>query len=206
MDGGRTEAEQPTTSASYSSSQAVSFTQPPSLKDVMHVEKVFDKTAEEITEIWKQYHADKDKIFAVIPSNVYSKMYQLSQQCPLFVYPLPRSQGYEMMFSQFSGHRCYLTSLLLYKRHQENAPPCLTLSHYIDLMDSKGIVLMSGEVDTKMISVIDAQYLANQVQLYYITEENGRCSLLRAFNHSQEEFDYTKLFEHLQSGIESQQK
>ena len=32
-----------------------------------------------------------------------------------FVYPLPRSEGYEMIFSQFSGHRCFFTSLLQYK-------------------------------------------------------------------------------------------
>ena len=34
---------------------------------------------------------------------------------------------------------------------QEGAPPCLTLTHYTDLAESKALVLMSGEVDTKMM-------------------------------------------------------
>ena len=58
--------------------------------------------------------------------------------CLQFVHPLPREEGYELMFSQFSGHRCHFTSLINYKQYQENAPICLTLTHYVDLQDSKG--------------------------------------------------------------------
>ena len=55
-----------------------------------------------------------------------------------FLYPLPRAEGYEFMFSQFSGHRCHFTSLINYQQHQENAPILLTLTHYIDLQNSRG--------------------------------------------------------------------
>ena len=34
---------------------------------------------------------------------------------------------------------------------QDSAPPCLTLTHYVDLAGSKALVLMSGEMDTKML-------------------------------------------------------
>lgn len=55
-----------------------------------------------------------------------------------FVYPLPRDEGYECIFGQFSGHRCYFTSLINYQQYQENAPVALTLTHYTDLQHSKG--------------------------------------------------------------------
>ena len=55
-----------------------------------------------------------------------------------FVYPVPRDEGYEFMFGQFSGHRCHFTSLINYQQHQENAPVSLTLTHYTDLQKSKG--------------------------------------------------------------------
>ena len=42
------------------------------------------------------------------------------------------------MFGQFSGHRCHFTSLINYQQYQENAPGCLSLTHYIDLQHSKG--------------------------------------------------------------------
>lgn len=113
------------------------------------------------------------------------------------------SEGYEMIFSQFSGHRCFFTSLLQYKAFQEGAPPCLTLTHYTELAESKALVLMSGEVDTKMMSVIDAQFLANQVQLYYASEGDSSQLLVAQFNAQPDRFNYTKLFEHLQTSVHS---
>lgn len=62
-----------------------------------------------------------------------------------FVYPLPRDEGYEYMFSQFSGHRCHFTSLINYQQYQEHAPVCLTLTHYTDLQESKGSVSYRSE-------------------------------------------------------------
>ncbi len=32
-----------------------------------------------------------------------------------FVHPLPRDEGYEFFYSQFSGHRCFFTSLINYQ-------------------------------------------------------------------------------------------
>lgn len=46
---------------------------------------------------------------------------------------------------------------------------------------------------------MEAQFLANQVQLYYTTSDQGRFTLVRRFNQSPETFDYQDLIEHLQS-------
>jgi hypothetical protein len=44
----------------------------------------------------------------------------------------------------------------------ENAPECLSLVHYTELMESKGIVLMAGEYDKNtLVNVCDKYHLDN---------------------------------------------
>ena len=50
---------------------------------------------------------------------------------------------------------------------------------------------------------MDAQFLANQVQLYYASEDDSRQRLVTQFNSQPDAFDYTKLFEHLQTSLHS---
>ncbi len=86
---------------------------------------------------------------------------------PQFVYPLPRGDGLEMMLAQFSGQSCYFTSLLSYQVvvcvcvhvcytvsqvHGENAPVSLTLTHYTELQDSKGIAIFSASLTSYILA------------------------------------------------------
>ena len=68
-----------------------------------------------------------------------------------FLLPLPRKHGYEFFVVQFSGNEVHLTSLINFQAFKENAPEALTLIHYTELVKDKGIVLMLGEFDEKMI-------------------------------------------------------
>lgn len=173
----------------------------------MYTSMIVDKTTEAITEIWREYHATRDCISAIIPADSYTQLHTKASLCPFFLYPLPRDSGYEFLYSQFSGHRCFFTSLINYQRHGENAPVCLTLSHYTELQESKGIVLMAGEVDANVLTILEAQFLANQLQLYYAGDDQERYALVRQFNHDPEHFSYQKLVEQLQnSGIKLQKQ
>ncbi len=76
-----------------------------------------------------------------------------------------------------------------------------------------GIVLMLGELEANNLvrifslshydcflclqSVLEAQYLANQVQLFYASDDVERYALVRQFNHDPQNFDYQKLIEQL---------
>lgn len=48
-------------------------------------------------------------------------------------------------------------------------------------------------------SPLESQFLANQLQLYYATEDKERYSLVRQFNHSPENFDYNTVIAQLQN-------
>lgn len=173
------------------------------LNSIMHLDKVVDKSAEEIGQIWREYHRDKDCISAVIPSAVYDRMEERFLKFPLFLYPLPRKQGYEYMYSEFKDHKCYFTSLLHYQTRGENAPWSLAIKHFTDIRESKGIVLMVGEIDTNEMSVLDAQWLAYQVQMYYASESDRREKILKTFNIFPDKFDHMTVVQELNAEIES---
>ncbi|KAJ2345897.1 hypothetical protein GGF43_005105, partial [Coemansia sp. RSA 2618] len=160
-----------------------------SLDQMMRLDRLEGKTADEIGEIWTQYHAQRDDtIAAVIPTHVYQRLLQTARRNPIFVLPLPReNQGVELYFMQFDFHQVHFTSLLEYKTNQTQARPFLTLTHYTDFID-RGVVLMRGEVDTerRMLDAQGAQLLALLMQQFYITGGEEKRKLLETFNQRPE--------------------
>ncbi|KAI7824461.1 ATP11 protein-domain-containing protein [Kickxella alabastrina] len=171
---------------------------PPSTKtldQIMRIELLENNTAEEISDIWNKYHATRDTISAVIPTSTYTDLLQVARKNPIFIIPLPRKEGVEFYFLQFEHHQVHFTSLIEYKTNTVNARPYLTLTHYTDLMQGKGVVLMRGEMDgeQRFLDVQNAQYLALQMQQFYVTGGLEKRALLEKFNQRPEEFDYQEL-------------
>ncbi|KAJ2804110.1 hypothetical protein H4R21_001770 [Coemansia helicoidea] len=171
---------------------------PPNVKtldQIMRLDLLDGKNTDEIGEIWRAYHAGRDGVSAVIPAAAYQELMAVAKKNPLFVLPLPRSEGVEFFFLQFNYHQVHFTSLLEYKTATTNARPYLTLTHYTDLMDSKGVVLMRGEIDTttRHVDAHNAQYLALQMQQFYVTGGPEKRRLLELFNQKPAEFDYRAL-------------
>ncbi|NXU64907.1 ATPF1 factor, partial [Horornis vulcanius] len=178
------------------------FTKDKTLDSVLNVEMVKEKSAEEITQIWNQYFSAKDTVYAVIPADKFDLMWKRAQNCPSFLYALPRKEGYEFFVGQWSGTELHFTSLINVQTQGETAPSQLVLYHYPDLQKEKGIVLMTAEMDSKFLVVHDAQCLANQVQLFYATERSETYGLVETFNHRSSEFKYMAVIAELeQSGL-----
>ncbi|KAI8318573.1 ATP11-domain-containing protein [Martensiomyces pterosporus] len=168
-----------------------------SLDEIMKIDLLSTKSTEEIGEIWNQYHGTKDMISAAIPARTYKDLLKTASKNPLFVIPLPREEGVEFFFMQFDYHQVHFTSLIEYKTNTVNARPYLTLTHYTDLIDDKEVVLMRGELEgeRKLIDVQNAQYLALQMQQFYVTGGPEKRALLEKFNQQPEKFDYQELIE-----------
>ncbi|RMC08640.1 hypothetical protein DUI87_14888 [Hirundo rustica rustica] len=178
------------------------FTKDKTLDSILNVEMVKEKSAEEITQIWNQYFSAKDTVYAVIPADKFDLMWKRAQNCPSFLYALPRKEGYEFFVGQWSGTELHFTSLINVQTQGETAPSQLVLYHYPDLQKEKGIVLMTAEMDSKFLVVHDAQCLANQVQLFYATEHSQTYELVETFNHRSSEFKYMSVIAELeQSGL-----
>lgn len=171
-----------------------------SLEKIMKTDLIKDKDAEEIKSIWQQYHLQKDySLAAVIPASDFDTMIENSKKYPIFLFPLPRSQGYEFIMCQFSHNTVHFTPLLYYQVHKENAPECLTLTHYDEFKDAKKIVLMRGEYDSNVINAKEAQCLANQLQMYYVQAEPDKEELMKVFTEKPDEFKHMDLIKQLEN-------
>ncbi|XP_013790489.1 ATP synthase mitochondrial F1 complex assembly factor 1-like [Limulus polyphemus] len=160
------------------------------LNKILKVNLLDDKTPEEISQIWMQYHESKSGLFAVIPANTYKKIYENAKLFPTFIYLVPRKEGYELFVGQFVQNECHFTQLIKFQSYKENAPPCLTIIHYPELQDTKDIVLMSGQHDEEVLKIEEAQCLVHQFQLYYGQEHGERHEILKTFNKDPNKFSH----------------
>lgn len=166
----------------------------------MKLELIQDKEPDEIKSIWEQYHIQKEHVIAAtLPSKDFDRLMARAEKHPIFLFALPRSQGYEFIMCQFEGNAVHFTPLLYYQVHKENAPECLTIIHYTDLKETKGIVLMKGEYDKNVIDAKEAQCLANQLQLYYTQDDPNKIRLLEVFTSKPDEFKHMDLIKEIEN-------
>ncbi|KAI8987692.1 ATP11 protein-domain-containing protein [Mycotypha africana] len=167
----------------------------PTLDKLVKLDLLEKETPENIAKIWNAGHANQDCITAVIPSETYDTLYKRGQEYPMFVVPMPREQGVEFFFLQFNYNQCNFTSLLEYKTKGTEARPFLTLTHFPELQQSKGIVLMKGEInkDPKMLDTANAQFLAFALQHFYVTGGDEKFKLVEKFHKSPGDFDFNEL-------------
>lgn len=85
------------------------------LEDVMKLDLIQDKTADEIREIWLEYHKTKDVIAATIPVSKFETLMDRAKKHPIFIFPIPKEQGYEFIMFQFSANTVHFTPLLCYQ-------------------------------------------------------------------------------------------
>jgi len=170
------------------------------LEKLMKLELLADKTPQEIETIWTQHFSTKDAVAAAIPRETYSVMEERFRQFNTFLFPLPRDQGYEFIVVQFLGREAHFSTLINYQAHKENAPECLSMVHYTELADEKGLVLMVGEYDKDVLSVGEARSLVVQTVLYYglAREEDKKWAHLYRFTHITDEFNHLDLIAELE--------
>ena len=173
---------------------------PGELDKLMKLDLLKEKTAEEIGKIWNSYFKTKDSVTAVIPSLSFDHIVKSKKEFPMFLYPLPKSEGYEFVLSQFTNqNRCFFTSLINFQAYGDSAPWQLSLIYYTEFKESKGIVLMAGEFDTNCINILEAQCLVQQQQLFYATDNPTRLKLLMQFNCAPNSFKYMDLIKEIES-------
>ncbi|XP_003482139.2 ATP synthase mitochondrial F1 complex assembly factor 1 isoform X1 [Sus scrofa] len=183
------------------------FTKDKTLSSIFNIEMVKDKTAEEIKQIWQQYFAAKDTVYAVIPKEKFDLIWNRAQSCPTFLCALPRREGYEFFVGQWTGTELHFTALINIQTRGEAAASQLILYHYPELKEEKGIVLMTAEMDSTFLNVAEAQCIANQVQLFYATDRKETFGLVETFNFRPNEFKYMSVIAELeQSGLGAELK
>ncbi|RLV92474.1 Protein ATP11 mitochondrial [Spathaspora sp. JA1] len=174
------------------------------LNDYVDLTKLQELPRREIEYIWKARFADRPKsVHAIIDNVQFSTMYANAFKNPNFILPLPRDNGYEMHFIQWSfvgpaTVHCMLTTVAEYKLHGEFAKPHTTLSFHQELTD-KGVVLMNGIIENDNIPLDEAQLLVLNVQRFYGMGEKPdqeKLKILTQFTTGDEKFSTEELIKH----------
>ncbi|XP_022711792.1 ATP synthase mitochondrial F1 complex assembly factor 1-like isoform X1 [Varroa jacobsoni] len=173
---------------------------PRQTREPLHVEEPGELeklSLADLTDVWKRRHLNKDAICGVVPVDMFETMAKRGLEFPLFVYPVPRGDGYEMYFGQVAsgGLEVHFTPLAEYHRHQSEAPASLRLKFFSDFKKKHGVILMAGEYNGEVIGPEHAQCLANQHQIYYGSSELKRKLLLWNFNREPKSFNYEVLID-----------
>ncbi|WFD44841.1 Glucosaminyl phosphatidylinositol (GlcN-PI) nositol acylation protein [Malassezia psittaci] len=206
------------------------------LSSFLDIEKIQKESNEDIGKLWAGYHTMRGKLSAVIPAGTYEKMLETARSYPQFVLPLPKGDAtssseednaFEMQFMQWAflprpaslpnstppPAATMFTSLAEYKLRQEFAQMSMVLTYYTDLVQSKGLVLMRGDITERQVPESDqvkqvltqneAQILALCMQRFYNVnwsqpaqgQEADRRELLQSFHKNPQGFDLEKLLE-----------
>ncbi|WFD00781.1 hypothetical protein MYAM1_003533 [Malassezia yamatoensis] len=206
------------------------------LSSFLDIEKIEKESNEDIAKLWAGYHTMRGKLSAVIPAATYEKMLETARNYQQFVLPLPKGDAtasseeenaFEMQFMQWAflprpaslpsstppPAATMFTSLAEYKLRQEFAQMSMVLTYYTDLIQSKGLVLMRGDITERQVPESDevkqvltqkeAQILALCMQRFYNLDwsqpaqgqEADRRELLQSFHKNPQGFNLEKLLE-----------
>ncbi|KAJ5671365.1 hypothetical protein N7507_000492 [Penicillium longicatenatum] len=188
------------------------------LSTYLDVEKIRELPPKEVEALWRlRFASSSTSICAAIPLEIYERIMSAARQNPQFVLPLPRPSAEgeqetqaDIHFLQWAFHppasepvapsgetvnthvsTVIFTHLGAFKMHGAFAQPHTTITHYLDLADDKGLVLMHGQVvPERGVSTMEATWLASCVQRFYDFEgqASGRKSeLVRMFTQGDTE-------------------
>ncbi|KAF8449852.1 ATP11 protein-domain-containing protein [Terfezia claveryi] len=155
------------------------------LSSYMDLPKLNPLPPSQIDYLWRLRHSSTPtSLCACIPTDTFRRLLSHAKVHPMFILPLPRPGGaIEMHFLQWTyPHKdvvtVLFTSLAAYKLHGEFAVPHTTLTHHLELMDEKGLVLaQGGVVKDRGVSVEEGRWLVMALQKFYGADpgdEEGR--------------------------------
>lgn len=95
------------------------------LDDVVKVELLEKESKDKITALWLKHHLKKDCVSAVVPPATYAKLLERTTESPLFVLPLPSTEGnFKMILLQCHAedNRWLFTSLEDFHKCDDRTP------------------------------------------------------------------------------------
>lgn len=171
---------------------------PKSLDQIVKMNLLEKQTAEDIKVIWYKYHAATNDVLAhTLTTEQYRLLEVRGRACPMFVLPIFRNIGFQNMVLQFQNDHVLYSSLREFQKIGEFATPYLTLTHYQEFSQSKNIVLMRGEVNTKEIDKQQAKETVEIMYRFYLDDVLFR-DFVEPFNKTPHLFSFQNLMNAVQ--------
>ena len=149
-----------------------------------------DKSSTDIEDLWLGYHETKEHQDGIVIDGKRCKsILARAAQCPFFIQPIFRDDGYFTLVSQFQTPSHFLLAYLEdYKMDPARAQPLITFSVFDDLADSLDIGLVRVDVINKAIEDDEGLRCVNALLDAYGKDENFMS--VHAFNKKPESFDF----------------
>jgi ATP synthase mitochondrial F1 complex assembly factor 1 len=147
-----------------------------SLGEILSLDRARELPEKDLTDAWRLMHSSSPQsLCAAVPAATYRAMADLARRTPQFILPVPHpDQGAEIHFLQWHFDAPSKTSTVLftqlaeYKARGEYSQPHTTITHYLDLMEDRGLVLMHGQVmDGRGVQPDAARWLVMCLQRFY---------------------------------------
>ncbi|EQC26614.1 hypothetical protein SDRG_15554 [Saprolegnia diclina VS20] len=171
-----------------------SFPSPRSLQSIVKLETLSQEAPDAIRRIWTEFHADKsDSVASALSKTDFELLTGRAKDCPFFVLPVYRvnsetnEEGYFTMLSQFQDKCFLITTLDAYRENPSQAPPCLTISLFDDLLTTKELALLRGDV-ANVLDKPEATTLFEALTKRYI--DDAHFDMVHAFNKRPQEFNF----------------
>ncbi|KAH9102773.1 hypothetical protein LEN26_006808 [Aphanomyces euteiches] len=175
------------------------FPSPRSLQSLVKLDELEKEAPDAIRRIWNDYHDDKtDAMGRVLTQNEFRTLVDRAKKCAFFVFPVYRvnkdtnEEGYFTMLSQFQDKCFLLTTLDAYRENPAQAPPCLTVSIFDDLVSSKELALIRGDV-ANLLDKDEASRLLDSLIQRYVND--AHYSTVESFNLKPQEFSFDAYLE-----------
>ncbi|KIZ05677.1 ATP synthase F1 complex assembly factor 1 [Monoraphidium neglectum] len=171
---------------------------PTKLEEVMHLDQLKDRTPNEIEQIWLEFHQDPNqrRVADVMTADEYKQLQARARSSPMFVLPLSKPGGFLSLLLNYQCPLALLTSVEEYRRFGAGAPPHMTITHYTELAESKGLVLTRGDIiNDAVVSLSEARTLLQLARAFYTEPEAHR--LVYQFNHQPDKFSFDALLAEL---------
>ncbi|KAA8519717.1 hypothetical protein F0562_013973 [Nyssa sinensis] len=166
------------------------------LDSIIDIERVKNRSPEDLAAIWDDYHLGRGHISASMKPKLYHLLEERASHCRHFVIPLWRGSGYTTMFAQVQMPHMLFTGLEDYKARGTQAAPYFTVSYYTEYAESKDLVLIRGDVVfTSKLSDSEAKWLLETAQSFYLNDV--RYKLVERFNKETREFEFKDVLQAL---------
>ncbi|CDW90570.1 atp11 protein [Stylonychia lemnae] len=161
---------------------------PRKLREIVKISLFEKETPEVISEIWDDYHNTKaHAISKVIPQSLYLRLLSNGQTSPMFIFPVPKDAGYFMLLSQNQQKSFIFTYLEDFKKNPLTANPYLVLTCFDELVRTKGVALIRGDVIGQLNKNEAKTVLEKLLNSYLI---DSQFETIKQFNHQPQQFNY----------------
>jgi len=161
------------------------FTGPRNLNDIVKKELLENKSSSEIADIWYTYHETKDHVHGLVLAGDQGKsVLSRAAQCPFFLQPIFRGEGFFHLLSQFQDQHFLFAYLADYQMDPARAQPLLTCSVFNDFND---ITLVRADVVNHGIDDEEGRKVVSFLLDSYANDEEFKT--VENFNKAPEKFD-----------------